>query len=47
VIQAAVASYATEVREGSFPEQQHTYSIPEDELAEFEEALAEVRSLTK
>jgi 3-methyl-2-oxobutanoate hydroxymethyltransferase len=44
VMQAAVASYAGEVRNGSFPEQQHTYSIPEEELELFEEALAEVRA---
>jgi 3-methyl-2-oxobutanoate hydroxymethyltransferase len=47
LVQDAVARYATEVRDGSFPEQQHTYSIPEDELAEFEEALAEVRELAQ
>jgi 3-methyl-2-oxobutanoate hydroxymethyltransferase len=40
----AVGQYATDVRSGAFPEQQHTYSIPEDELALFEEALAEVRA---
>ena len=28
----AVASTPAEVRNGAFPEQQHTYSIPEDEL---------------
>ena len=44
IMQAAVADYASEVRNGAFPEQQHTYSIPEDELALFEEALAEVRA---
>ena len=44
VMQAAVASYAGEVRSGSFPEQQHTYSIPDEELELFEEALAEVRA---
>jgi 3-methyl-2-oxobutanoate hydroxymethyltransferase len=44
VMQAAVADYAGEVRSGAFPEQQHTYSIPEEELALFEEALAEVRA---
>lgn len=44
VMQAAVADYAAEVRSGAFPEQQHTYSIPEEELALFEEALAEVRA---
>jgi 3-methyl-2-oxobutanoate hydroxymethyltransferase len=40
----AVGQYATDVRSGAFPEQQHTYSIPEAELALFEEALAEVRA---
>ena len=44
VIQAAVADYAAEVRSGSFPAEQHTYSIPEEELALFEEALGEVRA---
>jgi hypothetical protein len=28
------------VREQRFPEEQHTYSIPEEELAEFEAELA-------
>ncbi|HEX4525803.1 MAG TPA: 3-methyl-2-oxobutanoate hydroxymethyltransferase, partial [Gaiellaceae bacterium] len=44
VIQSAVAQYAGEVRDGAFPEQRHTYSIPDEELALFEEALAEVRA---
>jgi 3-methyl-2-oxobutanoate hydroxymethyltransferase len=44
VIQSAIADYAAEVRSGSFPAEQHTYSIPEEELALFEEALGEVRS---
>jgi len=44
VMQAAVADYAGEVRSGAFPEQQHAYSIPDEELALFEEALAEVRA---
>ena len=44
VIQAAVADYAAEVRSGSFPAEQHTYSIPEEELALFEDALGEVRA---
>ena len=39
VITAAVATYVEEVRERSFPEEQHTYAMPEDELARFEEAL--------
>jgi 3-methyl-2-oxobutanoate hydroxymethyltransferase len=43
-IEEAVARYATEVRAGAFPEAKHTYSMREDELAAFEEALAEVRT---
>jgi 3-methyl-2-oxobutanoate hydroxymethyltransferase len=38
----ALEAYVTEVRSGAFPEEQHTYSIPEDELAEFEAGLAEL-----
>ena len=44
VIRSAVASYAADVRGGSFPAVQHTYSIPDEELALFEETLAEVRA---
>jgi 3-methyl-2-oxobutanoate hydroxymethyltransferase len=43
VIGEAVATYAADVRSGAFPEERHTYSIPEDELALFEQALAEAR----
>jgi 3-methyl-2-oxobutanoate hydroxymethyltransferase len=43
VIGDAVARYAADVRSGAFPEERHTYSIPEDELALFEQALAEAR----
>jgi 3-methyl-2-oxobutanoate hydroxymethyltransferase len=43
VIGDAVSSYAADVRSGAFPEERHTYSIPEDELALFEQALAEAR----
>ena len=32
----ALARYAEEVRSGAFPEEQHTYSIPDEELALFE-----------
>jgi hypothetical protein len=32
------------VRSGSFPAEQHTYAIPEEELALFEDSLAEVRA---
>jgi 3-methyl-2-oxobutanoate hydroxymethyltransferase len=42
-IQAAVGAYVEEVRERRFPEEQHTYAMPEEELALFEEALENVR----
>jgi 3-methyl-2-oxobutanoate hydroxymethyltransferase len=42
-IGAAVELYAAEVRNGSFPEEQHTYSMSDEELAIFEDALAEAR----
>jgi 3-methyl-2-oxobutanoate hydroxymethyltransferase len=38
-ITRALEAYVADVRAGSFPEEQHTYSIPEDELAEFETAV--------
>jgi 3-methyl-2-oxobutanoate hydroxymethyltransferase len=38
-IRGALERYAADVREQRFPEEQHTYSIPDEELAEFEEAL--------
>src|ERR671937_150457 len=34
-IQDALERYAADVRSGSFPEDEHAYSIPDDELAEF------------
>jgi 3-methyl-2-oxobutanoate hydroxymethyltransferase len=43
VITEALTRYATEVREGSFPDEQHTYSIPAEELAAFSGALEELR----
>ena len=39
-ISRALEAYVAEVRSGAFPEEQHTYSIPEDELAEFEAGVA-------
>lgn len=42
-IQGALEAYATDVRAGTFPQAQHTYSMPEEELAEFE-ALSEDRA---
>ena len=35
VIEEALERFAAEVRSGAFPGEEHTYSIPEDELAEF------------
>ena len=40
-IRDALSAYAADVREGRFPEEQHTYAIADEELAEFEAALAE------
>ena len=39
----ALGRYAADVRSGGFPEEQHTYSIPDVELAEFEVALSELK----
>lgn len=38
-IRDALERFAAEVRDGAFPEDEHTYSIPDDELAEFEAGL--------
>jgi 3-methyl-2-oxobutanoate hydroxymethyltransferase len=43
----AVASYAADVRNGAFPEAKHTYSISEDELTAFEEAVAELTEVSR
>jgi 3-methyl-2-oxobutanoate hydroxymethyltransferase len=43
-IGAAVEQYASEVRDGTFPEEKHTYAMTDEELALFEESLAEVRA---
>jgi 3-methyl-2-oxobutanoate hydroxymethyltransferase len=43
-IGGAIERYAADVRTGAFPEEQHTYSISDDELTIFEDALAEVRT---
>jgi len=37
-IRDALVAYATEVRTGAFPEEQHTYAMPEEERAAFEGA---------
>ena len=39
-IRDALEAYAADVRERRFPEDQHTYSMPDEELALFEEASA-------
>ena len=41
-IKEAVGTFVEEVRERRFPEEQHTYGIPDDELALFQEALEDV-----
>jgi 3-methyl-2-oxobutanoate hydroxymethyltransferase len=41
VIRDALATYADDVRSGRFPEEQHTYALPDKELERFETALAE------
>jgi 3-methyl-2-oxobutanoate hydroxymethyltransferase len=41
VIGEAVGHYAADVRGGTFPEDVHTYAMPEDQLAQFEAALEE------
>jgi 3-methyl-2-oxobutanoate hydroxymethyltransferase len=38
-IRAALEAYAADVRERRFPEEQHTYSMPEEELRVFEASL--------
>jgi 3-methyl-2-oxobutanoate hydroxymethyltransferase len=40
-IRSALAEFAADVRERRFPEEQHTYAMPDDELAVFEAALSE------
>ena len=35
----ALERFAADVRSGAFPEEEHTYSIPDDELARFEAEL--------
>jgi 3-methyl-2-oxobutanoate hydroxymethyltransferase len=42
-IRRALEEFAADVRTGAFPEEQHTYSIPDDELRVFEESLGESR----
>jgi 3-methyl-2-oxobutanoate hydroxymethyltransferase len=37
-ISRALEAYVAEVRSGAFPEERHTYAMPEEELAAFREA---------
>jgi 3-methyl-2-oxobutanoate hydroxymethyltransferase len=39
-IQRALAAFAADVRAGAFPAEEHTYAIPDEELAAFEESLS-------
>jgi 3-methyl-2-oxobutanoate hydroxymethyltransferase len=39
-IRGALEAYAADVRERRFPEEQHTYAMPDEELALFEQAAA-------
>ena len=39
-IRGALERYADDVRSGAFPEEQHTYAMPEEELQTFEAGLA-------
>ena len=41
VVRDALESYVGDVRLGSFPEERHTYSMQDEELARFEELLEE------
>jgi 3-methyl-2-oxobutanoate hydroxymethyltransferase len=42
VIGEALTAYVSDVRSGAYPEERHTYRMPESELAEFEESFAAV-----
>jgi len=44
-IRTALEAYVEDVREGRFPEEQHTYAMPEDELALFEQAALDREEL--
>jgi 3-methyl-2-oxobutanoate hydroxymethyltransferase len=39
VIREALENYVSDVRERRFPEEQHTYAMPDDELALFEQSV--------
>jgi 3-methyl-2-oxobutanoate hydroxymethyltransferase len=42
-IRAALEAYVADVRSGAFPDERHTYSMPDEELELFERATAAVR----
>ena len=42
-IERALGEYAADVRSGAFPEERHTYAMPEEELARFESEVAHGR----
>ena len=42
-IRDAVAAYADDVREGRFPEEEHTYGMPDEERSAFEAAVSPAR----
>jgi 3-methyl-2-oxobutanoate hydroxymethyltransferase len=46
-IRSALVAFASDVREHRFPEEQHTYAMPDDELAVFEAALSESHEHTE
>jgi 3-methyl-2-oxobutanoate hydroxymethyltransferase len=46
-IRTALTEFASDVREHRFPEEQHTYAMPEEELAVFEAALSESHEHTE
>jgi 3-methyl-2-oxobutanoate hydroxymethyltransferase len=43
-IRDALEAYVREVRSGAFPDEQHAYSIPADELSEFRASVAPLES---
>ena len=46
-IRTALTEFAADVREHRFPEEQHTYAMPDDELSVFEAALSESHEHTE
>jgi 3-methyl-2-oxobutanoate hydroxymethyltransferase len=43
-IRSALEAFAADVRAGSFPSEEHTYSMPDEELALFEQAAGAART---